>query len=226
MAECSLVRQYFYHAASEPEIWREMAIRKYGERVAEATIPLYQGNWKDMVADHNMRGAFPTIILDKPLFGFYKLNNTRRFYCCMVKGLQWNRCDKILRLHLDARGETDLRHPRDSFIRERDLIIRPTEWIEQVGTSFHYKGYLAFHLGLQLSHHHRTFLNYMFFYAVYQGAAALHAIEIFQGNLNTFDCDHYMLDESLFVNDTPDVERARWEAVVPTETLERPEWWV
>ena len=139
---CSAVCQLFADAASEPELWHEVAVHKYGTIVADSTIHLYEGNWKNMVKDDNKRGALPTLTFSRPSFRRYDEENRgidNRFDCCIVTGVQWDRQNGKVRVYLDARGETDLSHPRESALfipGDGESLVQDNEgWLEDVGTN-------------------------------------------------------------------------------------------
>lgn len=231
---CSAICRLFADAASEPELWHEVAAHKYGTVVAERTIHLYEGNWKSLVKDDNKRGALPTLAFSKPCFWLY--NNERRslpwgrdseFYCCILTGIQWDRYNGKLRVYLDARGETDLRHPRGSSIcilsGDHMESFRAESWREDEGKNGHYKGSLVFG-GTIFSREEETF---NFCYAnLLHSTGDYESIVLLTGSLDSFGFDHYTLDASLFERDTPEVELARWDGVVPKEVVHRRGWWV
>ncbi|CAB9498626.1 expressed unknown protein [Seminavis robusta] len=105
-------------AANDESLWETLARRYYGSRVARSTRSMY-GSYKDMVRDDNRRGALPT------LHGLWKSpchnNSPTSFYCCLVVCIKWHRPSNMLWLYLDARGESDLRHPGTSALWFREL---------------------------------------------------------------------------------------------------------
>jgi F-box-like len=228
---CSAVCRLFADAASEPELWHEVAAHKYGAVVADRTIHLYEGNWNGMVKDDNKRGALPTLTFSKPCFWLYNGNNRWQdtpFYCCIVTGIKWDRHNGKLRVYLDARGETDLRDPRGSSIcmhgDDQMGSFWAESWREDEGKSGHYKGCLVFD-GAIFSREEETF---NFCYAnLHHSTGDYESIVLLTGTLDSFGFDHYTLDSSLFESDTPEVELARWKGVAPERVLQhRRGWWV
>ena len=225
LAICSAVCRLFADVASEPELWHELAVHKYGTIVADKTIYLYEGNWKNMLKDDNKRGALPTLTFSKPCFRWDGEENRgiadNRFDCCIVTGVQWDRQNGKVRVYLDARGETDLSHPRKSALlvaaRETGNVrqYKPESWLEDVGKNGHYKGCLVFDAAL-LARGHCGFCYYYVYWPV----------GLLGGTLDSIRFDHYTLDGSLFESDTPEIELARWEGVAPERVLLRPDWWV
>mmetsp|Transcript_39137 Transcript_39137/g.66721 ORF Transcript_39137/g.66721 Transcript_39137/m.66721 type:complete len:263 (-) Transcript_39137:54-842(-) len=130
-----------------------------------------------MVQDDNVRGAVPVRLFqhqdDSATIGSsssvtpcpWKKNSPGYFYLCLHVRLEFHRKDDELRLYLDARGERDLRNPKDSSIEWRveantndgsqshgfvpndanNLISG--EFISEVAMPGHFKGYLSFYAG-------------------------------------------------------------------------------
>ncbi|KAL7574201.1 hypothetical protein ACA910_014876 [Epithemia clementina (nom. ined.)] len=118
----SLVSKRFHHVANLEELWKELAVRRYGIRITETSAALYGNDYKQMVTDDNIRGAMPC------RFGLWKsawINNTGRpgdpFYCCLITGMKLDRMRQKLLIYLDARGSGDLRLPETSGIWIRNL---------------------------------------------------------------------------------------------------------
>ena len=225
---CSTLSHFFAEIANEPELWHELATNKYGENVAEATIRLYYEDWKEMMKDDNRLGALPTSLCHKPCR--WKHNDERRFYCCIITALQWDREVGGLRVYFDVRGEPDLRHPLRSSICIRSTdgntveTFRPVTWEEDASNTVgHYKGYLVFPQG-----RFEKDGVYNFCYAnLIHGGADYESIPILNGKLNKSLFDHYTLNEFLFENETSESELNRWKQVLPNNFLQRrPDWWV
>lgn len=237
--KCSYLSHELQGVTNEPALWQELANIKYGEAITNATIDLYQGDWKEMLMDDNRRGAIPTLVTYKPCL--WKYNNSpwtqwrmyRRsglFYCCIITGIQWNRAENRIRVYFDARGEHDLRQARMSSIRvssEDGSSLSTFRSIDEklfVQREGHYKGYLDFP---QLDLDQEDVCN--FCYAnMLQNRADYEAIPLIEGKLNANMFDRYTLkDETLFENETHETEMARWQKVLPEGFLDkRPEWWV
>ena len=101
---CARVCQIWNKVASEPPLWHEMAVRKYGKLVAQETGSLYNKDWKALVRDDNRLGALPTIHINKP--SYYLHNEAEQtFYCCLVTQIKWDRVAESVLVYLEARAE-------------------------------------------------------------------------------------------------------------------------
>lgn len=116
IAQCTKASRTFLKASGSSHVWRELAYIKYGEYVADSTAHLYGGNWKSMVVDDDKKGAIPTLEINPPVVCNWKYNHTHRFYCCLITAVKWHRGYGEIRVYIDVRGETDLRHPMSSTI--------------------------------------------------------------------------------------------------------------
>ena len=151
---CAMVCQSFRRASSSPLVWKALAYHRYGAEVAEATLGLYNGDWRLMVADDNCSGAIPTLTYPEgqPKLCHWRLNTNERFYCCMIQCIKWHRPSGELHLYIDVRGESDLRHPfQSSLILEGEELNRiekfprASSWhSESPPIPGHYKGCLVF----------------------------------------------------------------------------------
>lgn len=239
VVKCSYLSHEWREATNEEELWHELAQVKYGTHVAEATIHLYQGNWKGMLMDDNKQGAFPTIHMEKPCMWRYNddadyqqtvFQREGLFYGCIITALQWDRVLGMLLVYIDARGESDLRHVMTSSFRYESedgasaQMFRPRIWSNSIQeTPGHYKGCMAFD---QEGFRHEG--RYDFCYAnLIHGRADYESIPVLTSSLEMTNLSHYTLSGDLFQNETRQDELARWNKVLPEGFLEkRPEWWV
>lgn len=190
-----------------------------------------------MMVDDNKQGALPTIHMAKPCM--WRFNNDADyqrmafereglFYGCIIMALQWNRAEEILRVYIDARGESDLRHPVSSSIRTASedgasaKTFRPGALISIHNGRGHYKGYLAFN-----QRHFQHDGRYKFCYAnLFHTDGDYETIPVLASSLGKVTFDHYTLNETLFENETIQDEVARWNKVLPEGFLDRrAEWW-
>jgi hypothetical protein len=200
---CSQVCRSFADAASVPELWHEVAVARYGSKVAEGTIHLYQGGWKSMLADDNKRGALPT--LDYHSKRCNKPFKSSRF---VVAGVQWDRLNGKVLVHLDARGKKDLKHPQTTFLctfpmdANHDRRQYPAEsWSEEVSKPGHYRGCLIFdeNIFLQDGSVNKSSLIFSDFTNHIGYLFAFIVIEtLLPGRLGSFSFDYYALHGSLF----------------------------
>lgn len=110
--------QAWNEAAASPVLWRRLAEAKYGPSVAASTIDLYQGDWRALMFDQNLRGARPSRTIQKRSYWRYGYHSwpLSHFYCCIVDSIELDRLQQQVRVHIDARGETDLTHPLTTVI--------------------------------------------------------------------------------------------------------------
>lgn len=163
---CLLVSQFFAETAISEGLWRVLAYMKYGTNVADDSIHLYRGCWKDMVQDDNRKGACPTLrVVGKPRWYFVvypedpirtregSLNRTvsrgRNGFQCFVKKLQLDRSSDTLRVYIHARGWPDMPHPLGGFLLNPTVSLIDPErvpciWNAVVDVPGHYQGYLTF----------------------------------------------------------------------------------
>ena len=144
--------------------WRDIAIERFGQDIVNATIHLYCGSYREMVHDDNVRGAVPTLTLGSGEGGAlpcpWRGNSPNYFFLCLLVRLQFHREANELRLYLDARGERDLRNPKDSSIEcmtdatagaLNSPLAEPTlisgEFVPEISMPGHHKGYLSFDAG-------------------------------------------------------------------------------
>lgn len=227
---CMYVSQYFKDVASEPGLWKEACIQKYGTTLADSTIHLYDGCWKDMLLDDNRRGSVPARLLTVPCQ--WKNNQNEKvqrnmlrdrgnpsFYCCIVTAIQWDRTNRQVRLYMDIRGEIDLPHPLTSTIKvvakgSPLVTVSPVHW-RGMQSPGHYKGYLTFEDG--------QFQSDGIYYTHFRYAAQagpLHKYEtapLLSANLQSTTFNHYTaLNESrLFENESREDEKDRWRCILP-----------
>jgi hypothetical protein len=176
---------------STPSLWREIAVRQFddadGPSIAEDSLQHYLLNvhsfdiagrqvmaWRAMIADDNRRGAALVRRFEPPLASRFLANLHSYYFCCLVLDMEWDRFSHKIRLHIDARGERDLRHPigssllvlDTSSVRTLDLggfagigqraydlassffqgfqAQKPSAWIPERGVKGHFKGVLEF----------------------------------------------------------------------------------
>ena len=154
---------FFYTTtAATMKDWKATAIEKYGVDVVEASSHLYAGSYEYMVKDDNVLGAIPTLDLNAPCP--WLRNKPGYFFLCLIVQLQFLREENELRLYIDARGERDLRNPKDSSVVRRaggetandlawqgldqDSDMISGEFVPVVSIPGHHKGYLSFDAGL------------------------------------------------------------------------------
>ena len=101
-------------------LWVELAVRRYGERVAHSTKSLYNNSFRLMMKDDNCLGALPT--LKGTWTCPWRFNHVGRFYCCYITCLKLDRPANKLDVYLEARGESDLRSPQTSGVWIRDPV--------------------------------------------------------------------------------------------------------
>lgn len=139
--------------------WKALAVEKYGKDLAETTShQYYGGRYRDMIRDDNIRGAALVRSLNNIPCPWFR-NSPKYFFICLLVELQFHREDNELRLYLDARGERDLRNPKDSSIvrrssnaaviakKDEDEMITG-EFVPEISVPGHHKGYLSFDAGL------------------------------------------------------------------------------
>ena len=121
IGNAAMVCTKFRDAANDNDaLWKEIAIRRYGERVTIATARIYDNNFKQMIKDDNIRGAMPTLQGVWKSSWKYNTPDGQRFYCCLVTSIKLDRLRNKVLIFLDARGERDLRSPRTSGIWIRE----------------------------------------------------------------------------------------------------------
>jgi hypothetical protein len=223
-------------------LWREIADRRYGAELAAGTSALYGGDYREMVKDDNRRGAVPAFYVNRPCF--YRFNRDEYFFCCLVVCVALDRVNDRILLHLDVRGEWDLRDPLGSALFCRGRLVRATQWRDAAAVPpprrptrttsdnvpGHFKGCLVYDLpdvadfaesdfALQFSYAYVQHDHVIGDYAVVDlGLAELRGAK----NWNCF----LPLDGSPFRADTPDLERERWELWAPQAVLNRTESWL
>jgi hypothetical protein len=167
-----------------------------------------------MVADDNKRGALPTLEFSKSCSLLWRRFGLLHWNWCIVTGVQWDRQNGKLRVYLDARGESNLQHPLGSTLTVRGdngmQKYRAESGNEQVGIRGHYKGCLILDESIfsrEESNFHFCCANLTLF------ASSCRPIDLLPGNLGSFSFDRYTLNDSLYEDDTPEVELTRWEDV-------------
>lgn len=158
LISCSIVNTAFRHLIDNtPGLWEDIAVREYGNDIAREGLNLhYGGNWKDLVLDKNRRGAWKVHKLNIPCFWKYN-PRTDWFYCCIVESILWDRHHRLMHLLIDARGESDLRHPIPSKLvcdpAQLDVqpVFPPIQYLSDRWTSLlepqrpgRYRGYLTY----------------------------------------------------------------------------------
>lgn len=125
-----------YHHHHHPYLWQALAERKYGQRIVQATVKVYEEEeeeentvgsfgkrkiprnnnpYYNMLRDDNIRGGvLPTLYYPNICCCYYKRNRTDYFFACIVTCVKWDRAHDTLQVHVDARGESDLRRPETS----------------------------------------------------------------------------------------------------------------
>ena len=227
--EASQVSKQFLEATKSGVIWREMAENRFTKRIVDATLGLYHGDHLSMLRDDNERGALPTLNgLWKSIF---KHNRSNYFYCCLVTQIQWDRRNRLILLHIDARGEPSLRRPQTSgfFWREdrRDYLRNIDSTV-----SFHnkkmpgspagqFKGFVSVS---DEGFHHNGEYNFCYACKVptwtdYQ-RTTLFIIAPGESLRDAFD-SYALKGESPFDNDTFETELERWRPHVPNDVLRR-----
>lgn len=170
-------------------------------------------------------------------------NRPQYYFCCIVECVKYYRAANEVLVYIDVRGETDLRRPNGSSLVLRNSFgsvqVRPSRGMEpavdsrpsrfdpdQRSTSRHHKGCLVFPApeapGMYTfcyanayQHHHTDYLPVTLF-EIPEGPNGL-KIAFGMGAEET--C--YTFHESPFAEDTPQAERARWEATVPEQVMNR-----
>jgi F-box-like len=239
---CSNVNRCWNEIANSIDLWRLIAILKYGEDVTDNTIHFYNNdnknsnkninnnhnNWKDLLFDDNSKGALRVLTIDRPCYwranGMWNMN-----YCCIVQSIFWHRNCGIY-LSIDARGETDLRHPSTSSISLQNAsYMLPTEWINILPdppSLGHFQGLLFY----PIRDDYDINCNINFSYACETHYLDYNIIPLLQGDLDTIKWDGYITRDDMIhtiMNSQNDVkeERKQWEKVFPLEILNRPGWW-
>lgn len=225
---CSYLSHEIHQVTNEPELWHEIATIKYGMHVANASIHLYQGDYKSMLKDDNRRGACPTVdLLCKPCFS--RLNDDSTFYCCIITAIQWDRVDETFKVYFDARGESDLGRASHSAIRvvRDDYLVGGT--VHNVNLSIetngHQKGYFV--VSEEYVDRIRIF-SFCYSDLTFSPFANYETITVCTGTLDSLPYEYYTIrGSSVFENDTEKSDVARWKKVLPGGFLEkRPDWWV
>jgi hypothetical protein len=174
-------------------------------------------------------------------------NTATNHNCCVLWAIEWDRLGHHVRISVDARGESDLPHPKYSCLTSFDAQTRatwvvfqegaPLSWIPDREVPGHYKGILVFHDAVA----RYSFSPTIFFW--FASSFDYPFIPIFQTitveSQSARKCknllDHVRWDshriygcESLFANDTPAMEQERWNNIVPNSVLHRvgTPWWV
>lgn len=243
IVRCGEVCSSFYKAATAPHVWQELAHLRFGKELAEQSLSLYRGSWKELVKDDNKRGALPT--LSQQQVCMYKYNRPEYFFCCIVKCVKWDRVAGQIQVHIDVRGETDLRRPIDSSSVVRNQSGRVMQALplarfdqavrfdpHQPGTRRHCKGCLIFPAPSMAGTYIFCYANRAYAHANRPDYIPIPLFDISpEGGLKeAFQLGddsktYYTSNLSPFADDTPQVERARWEAVVPAEVMNRQHTW-
>jgi hypothetical protein len=134
-------------------VFRTLAELRYGPTIAALSEPLYTSDWKALMLDDNKRGAMPTI--PGPFLCKWLYNSTTRHSCCIIRCIKWVRFAQELCIYIEARGDSDLRHPETSCIvhchpysstsSTPTHVMGATRFVaESPATSHSFKGYLVF----------------------------------------------------------------------------------
>lgn len=108
LAKCALLSHSFQGIVNDQDLWKELAIRKYGATVVEATKQLYaseegQPDWKDMLRDDNRLGALPTLM--KHVRGEVTDDQGEEVWGTVdLFAVQWDRVHHCVNFHIDAEG--------------------------------------------------------------------------------------------------------------------------
>lgn len=135
--------------------WEEFAQRRYGKDVADATVALYNGNWRAMVADDNRLGALPTL---EPGFQFVIDDEE-----CSITQVKWNRVTNEIRVYciiktrsrpedcIEIHGRSELRdNTGRNVLAWISTPVQRQQWTEEIagndddGEEISY-GYFSFH---------------------------------------------------------------------------------
>ena len=213
---CARVCRIWNQVATEPPLWHEVAVRKYGKLVAQETGALYSKDWKVLVGHDNRLGALPTIHVNKPS---YYLHNeaAQAFYCCLVTQIKWDRVAESVLVYLEARAERGLQfsEPLVAQIRwqhGQNVSITTGFWEGEESNTGHLKGCVKFHdtvlSNLPAGQGRITFcLNKNFQSIDLPSWAEL-------SNSTT-----YTTHASPFENDSQQLEKERWQDFAPEEIL-------
>jgi len=193
-------------------LWRDLAAHKYGRNVVDVTSELYDNNFKGMLKDDNVRGALPTLTLQNGVsVPWYWL---RSIFCVTVSELRWDRVNGIVQVHIDNRGEGAQRYisylacARGAYAARTLLYSRPVANHTIESARGHWKGYLEypahfFNTDEMYSLHAPQFRNKDY-------------VTLFSGRLDAQQFDKYTVrGTSPYDDDTPDIERTRFEPHVP-----------
>mmetsp|Transcript_27256 Transcript_27256/g.54497 ORF Transcript_27256/g.54497 Transcript_27256/m.54497 type:complete len:312 (-) Transcript_27256:152-1087(-) len=148
---------------SDKNIWRAIALRKYGSKIIEESVVknAYNDSFKTLIADDNKLVAMPTIGISNntsfPIPCYWMYNNANMYYVCLVVGVQYHRPTEEIRIYIDVRGEQDLRHPNTCSIQwkgdeSNGPILQTKEFRARLGSSGNnnnnnsgrYQGYVSF----------------------------------------------------------------------------------
>lgn len=231
---CGCVAKEWNRAcASDSTLWKRLAEQRYGVDLAHSSLPEYD-SWNALVKDDNTKGAFKSKRCTATAPALYQRNRVAYYFCCEVLELRWNRYSNTFWIHINARGEQDLRHPRTSWLAitvgpNAMQIRRPVEWCPLLpDRPSHYRGWLGFDVSCEIRGYRRHGLpmSTEFWYAnmPHRGAdynpvtlwKDLPLEEFFQDGCytgTTFATD---------VEETEEQERRRWEGrLVPQNVLSR-----
>jgi len=252
VAQASRTLRAFVAGEGGRALWGDVADRRYGAGVARRTAGLYGGDFREMIRDDNRRGAvLAATLTDDPsrmLKGYWRMNRWNgRLYFYLIAGLEYDRLEEKLYLYIDARGESDLRHPSGSFIRWKfdrrggKQVANFTSFL-QWHKPGHYKGVLEF----SLENFHRSPVDkdqLIFVFANTTQWGDYEPVDLFEWDgarsieevMPKLEGFHYSLRQNLkrpgkdrpFADDTDAVERERWQSHVPNWVMrqERPRRW-
>jgi len=241
LGACATVCRSFRVIANEPELWHQIALKKYGPECANfGSKNEYDRNWRALLRDDNRQAALPTIHLNKPCFWRYNNNGPGPFYCCFIAQVKWNRVTNQVMVYLDARGESDLRPPGLATIRLRNQPLGATMhglFPEALATTQgHYKGVLHFSAErLERFSSEVAAARWTFCYANGDHERGDYSAIPFPNWDEISNSQTYTINESPFSNDNEGIERARWGPLVPQAILDRRQaparrfnatWWV
>jgi hypothetical protein len=232
----SVCRSFNNAVAQDSSVWKDLAVIKFGSLIATKSIALYD-NWKMLMMDDNKRGALPTISEQKVCNFIF--NRPIYYFCCIVECVMWDRDACEIQVHIDVRGEYDLRHPLTSSLalRSFDIMFQPNRFVANpISSPKHHKGYLVFaapNIPGQYSFCYGNPVQQN--HPIFEVTTDYEAVVLFSippdggGLLQAFaavtkpqvGCKYTFREESPFADDTPEKSRARFAAIVPEEVMNR-----
>ena len=229
------------HKDDDLPVWREIAERKYGVEVAKHSSSLYNGAWAKILRDDNRKGALLSVTPSKMWRSMYRRNKDGYYFCCLVPAIEYDRIRQTLLVHIDARGEDDLRHPNTNHLMLRSAdgrfaTLEVHKSLMYTETRGHYKGVLEFDLPANF-----PILSMIFYFANSVHWADYYPISFglddrsIETNFRNMEGFRYSKRgeggislENPFGDDTAEKELERWLRHVPERIVTRrnPRWWV